>query len=104
MGGANLMITITDRSRSGEFAAWFQGQGIPLVLTVLGQGTATTEILDCLGLEATEKVVLLCVTPRSARLVRRAAKDPVSAARLPGTICCCSRRRRRVWRRNGPTS
>ena len=46
MGGANLMITITDRSRSGEFAAWFQGQGIPLVLTVLGQGTATTEILD----------------------------------------------------------
>ena len=75
MGGANLMITITDRSRSGEFAAWFQGQGIPLVLTVLGQGTATTEILDCLGLEATEKVVLLCVTPRSARLVRRAAKD-----------------------------
>ena len=49
MGGADLMITITDRSRGGEFAAWFQSQGIPLVLTVLGQGTATTEILDCLG-------------------------------------------------------
>ena len=41
MGGADLMIAITDRSRGGEFAAWFQSQGVPLVLTVLGQGTAT---------------------------------------------------------------
>ena len=75
MGGANLMSTLTDRSRGGEFAAWFQSQGIPLVLTALGRGTATTEILDCLGLEATEKAVLLCVAPRSPRLVRRAAKE-----------------------------
>ncbi|WP_295744073.1 P-II family nitrogen regulator [uncultured Oscillibacter sp.] len=75
MGGADLMITITDRSRDGEFAAWFQSQGIPLVLTVLGQGTATTEILDCLGLEATEKAVLLCVVPHSPRLVRQAARE-----------------------------
>lgn len=75
MGGASFMITITDRSRGGEFAAWFQSQGIPLVLTVLGRGTATTEILDCLGLEATEKAVLMCVAPRSPRLVRRAARE-----------------------------
>lgn len=75
MGGAVLMITITDRSRGGEFAAWFQSQGIPLVLATPGRGTATTEILDCLGLEATEKAVLLCVTPHSPRLVRRAAKE-----------------------------
>nr|WP_326127208.1 P-II family nitrogen regulator [uncultured Oscillibacter sp.] len=75
MGAANLIITITDRSRGGEFAAWFQSRGVPLVLTVLGQGTATTEILDCLGLEATEKAVLLCVAPHSPRLVRRAARE-----------------------------
>ena len=75
MGGADLMITITDRSRGGEFAAWFQGQGVPLVLTLLGQGTATTEILDCLGLEATEKAVLLLAAPRSGRIVRRAARE-----------------------------
>ena len=66
------MITITDRSRCGEFAAWYQEQGIPLVLTALGSGTATTEILDCLGLEATEKAVLFCVAPHSPQLVRRA--------------------------------
>ena len=69
------MITITDRNRSGEFAAWYQSQGIPLVLTALGRGTATTEILDCLGLEATEKAVLLCMAPRSPQLVRRAARE-----------------------------
>lgn len=75
MGGASLMIAITDRSRGGEFAAWFQEQDIPMVLTVLGRGTATTEILDCLGLEATEKAVLLCVAPASRQLVRRAARE-----------------------------
>ena len=75
MGGAVLMITITDRSRGETFANWYQSQGIPLVLTALGHGTATTEILDYLGLEATEKAVLFCVAAQSPRLVRRAAKD-----------------------------
>ena len=67
MGGAVLMITITDRSRGETFANWYQSQGIPLVLTALGHGTATTEILDYLGLEATEKAVLFCVAARSPR-------------------------------------
>ena len=75
MGGAVLMITITDRSRGEEFANWYRKQGIPLALTALGNGTATTEILDYLGLEATEKAVLFCVTARSPRLVRRATKE-----------------------------
>ena len=70
-----LIITITDRNQGGEFAAWYQAQGIPLVLTALGRGTATTEVLDYLGLEATEKAVLLCIAPRSARLVHQAEKD-----------------------------
>lgn len=75
MGKADLMITITDRSRCEEFSAWFQEQGIPLVLTTLGQGTATTEILDCLGLEDTEKRVLFCVTGQTHRLMRKAARE-----------------------------
>lgn len=75
MGGAVLMITITDRSRGNEFAAWFRGQGIPMVLAALGRGTATTEILDYLGLEASEKAVFFLVAPRSPRLVRRAERE-----------------------------
>ena len=58
MQGADLIITITDRSRADQFASWFRSRGITLVLTALGQGTATTEVLDFLGLEATEKAVL----------------------------------------------
>lgn len=75
MDKAVLMIVITDRSRGGEFAAWFQAQGATLVLSALGQGTAATEVLDYLGLEATEKAVLLLAAPRSGRLVRRAARE-----------------------------
>lgn len=75
MGGAVLMITITDRSRREHFVRWYQAQGIPLVLSAHGHGTATTEILDYLGLEATEKTVLFCVGARSPKLVRRAAKE-----------------------------
>ena len=75
MDRAVLMIVITDRSRGGEFAAWFQAQGAALVLSALGQGTAATEVLDYLGLEATEKAVLLLAAPRSGRLVRKAARE-----------------------------
>ena len=75
MDRAVLMILITDRSRGGEFAAWFQSQGATLVLSALGQGTAATEVLDYLGLEATEKAVLLLAAPRSGRIVRRAARE-----------------------------
>ena len=75
MGKADWVITITDRSRGEEFSAWFQEQGIPLVLTTLGRGTATTEILDCLGLEDTEKAVLLCVSGGTEKLVRKAARE-----------------------------
>ena len=51
MDRAVFMIAITDRSRGGEFAAWFQSQGANLVLSALGQGTATTEVLDYLDKE-----------------------------------------------------
>ena len=64
MSKADWVITITDRSRGEEFSAWFQEQGVPLVLTTLGRGTATTEILDCLGLEDTEKAVRAVIEER----------------------------------------
>ena len=74
MSGLDLIITITDRSTCELFINWFRGRDIPLVLTALGQGTATTEILDCLGLEASEKSVLFCLAPHSRCMVRRAAR------------------------------
>jgi len=45
---ADLILTITDRSRGGDFSAWFREQGATLVLTALGRGTATTEVLEAI--------------------------------------------------------
>ena len=75
MQGVNLIITITDRSRADGFSQWFRSRGVSLVLSALGEGTASTEVLDFLGLEATEKAVLFCVAPRSPRMVRQAARE-----------------------------
>lgn len=75
MGAADLIVAITDRSMQKEFADWFRSRDIPLVLSTYARGTATTEILDYLGLEDTEKSVLLCVAGHSPRMIRRAAKD-----------------------------
>lgn len=75
MQGVDLIVTVTDRGREEQFAAWFRSQGVVLVLTALGRGTAATEVLDFLGLEDTEKAVLFCVAPRSPRLVRRAERE-----------------------------
>ena len=45
------------------------------MLTALGRGTATMEILDYLGLEASEKAVLLCMLPSRSGLLRKAARE-----------------------------
>ena len=75
MGAADFIITVTDRSLHKDFAEWFRRRDIPLVLSTYGRGTATTEVLDYLGLEDTEKVVLFCVAPHSPKMIRQAAKD-----------------------------
>lgn len=75
MGGVNLAITITDRSSCEAVAAWYREHGVSLILTVLGRGTATTEILDYLGLEATEKAVLFCAAARSSQWIREAERE-----------------------------
>lgn len=72
---ADLIITITDRGRGGEFATWFQEHGATLVLSALGRGTASQSVLDYLGLEATEKAVLLCMLPSRQGLFRKAARE-----------------------------
>jgi len=77
MGGLHLVITITDRSRSEKFVSRYRDSGVPMVVGALGHGTATGEVLDYLGLSATEKAVLFClVTDAQAhRFVRSTARD-----------------------------
>lgn len=70
-----LMITITNRVASRRFVEFYQRFGASQILSALGRGTASDDVLSYLGLEATEKAVLFCVSPRSPRLVRQAARD-----------------------------
>ena len=55
-----LMITITNRVvGSGRFVDFYRAFGAPVVFTALGRGTASDDVLSYLGLEATEKAVLV---------------------------------------------
>ena len=77
MNGVDLIVTITDRSRSEEFISLYQDCGVTMIISALGHGTATGEILDYLNLEATEKIVLFCMTDheRTHAVVHRATKE-----------------------------
>ncbi len=57
----NFLISIVDRGRSEDMVRLMNGQEAPLVLTMLGQGTATSEQLSLYGLEATDKSLVCTV-------------------------------------------
>ena len=59
MNGVYLTVTIVDRGKGERCAKIFEDNGIAMVLSILGYGTATDETLDLLGLESTEKTVLI---------------------------------------------
>jgi nitrogen regulatory protein PII len=59
-----LMFTIVNRGLGEKIIHLFTEHGVTYNLLMLGRGTASTEILEYLGLGATEKELLLSLTPR----------------------------------------
>lgn len=57
----HMMVTITDRKFTRKFAAFYEDQGLPVSFITVGNGTASSEILDYLGLDGSEKAVMLCI-------------------------------------------
>lgn len=57
----HMMVTITDRKFTRKFAAFYEEQGLPVSFITVGNGTASSEILDYLGLDGSEKAVMLCI-------------------------------------------
>lgn len=55
MSKVYLMVTITGRGQGEQFAALNRTENLPVMMVALGKGTAGNEILDCLGLEGSEK-------------------------------------------------
>lgn len=56
-----LMTTIINRNLAKKFLKLYDEEGLQVMLFTLGAGTAAGDILDYLGLEATEKAVIFTV-------------------------------------------
>ena len=59
MSEVYTMITITSRAKLPDFLTLYEKMKLPMSLVLLGYGTAKDEILDMLGLDRSEKAVLL---------------------------------------------
>lgn len=59
-----LMATITDRENWKRFRSFYRTFGLEITLSTLAGGTAGSEILNCFGLEKSEKVVILSFVNR----------------------------------------
>ena len=56
-----LMTTIINRNLAKKFLKLYDEEGLQVMLFTLGSGTASGDVLDYLGLEATEKAVIFTV-------------------------------------------
>lgn len=71
----NFLLSVLDRDRADAMAAIYQDNGLPMILTFLGRGTARSEHLDLYGLQATDKAVVASVTDgEKTKQIMRSAK------------------------------
>lgn len=58
MGSYNMILTILNRSYEKDYVEFFKQNGIVHMTQMLGHGTASKSILDYLGIEKNEKIVM----------------------------------------------
>ena len=58
MGSYNMVLTILNRSYEKDYVDFFKQNGIVHMTQMLGHGTASKSILDYLGIEKNEKIVM----------------------------------------------
>ena len=61
-----IMMTILDRGDGIALSRLYEQNGVPLHLQIIAQGTATSEILNMLGLNHKEKEIMVGIAPESA--------------------------------------
>lgn len=84
MSQLHMMVTITNRNLTKKFAHFYKEEGLDISASTLGMGTAASEILDYLGLEGTEKIVLFhIVTSENWKEVKRELQQKMKID-LPG--------------------
>lgn len=72
----NFVISVLDRDRETAMTGIYSELGLPLILTLLGRGTAKSEHLELNGLEATEKAVVITVadSEKTKQLIKNAKR------------------------------
>ncbi|AEF83809.1 hypothetical protein TREPR_2315 [Treponema primitia ZAS-2] len=86
-----LIFLIVDWDKARAVSDVIEEGSCPLVFLTKGQGTAQSDILDLLGLGATDKAVLLCVaealeTPTLIKTVRHAMGSKSAGAGIAFTV------------------
>ena len=72
MKDLRFLITITKRGLGEKFIELYNENGLPIVLNCMGNGTASSDILDYFGIEDTEKDVIFTITNKTtAKAVMR---------------------------------
>ena len=72
MSQLHMMVTITNRNLTKRFTTFYSELGLDVSFITLGNGTASSEILDYFGLDGTEKCVLFhIVTTEKWKEVKR---------------------------------
>lgn len=74
---ARILLLITTPKLAQKAAALLDGYHVPLQYQFHGQGTASSEIMETLGLGSIEKILLLCALPRplADQVLRRLRKE-----------------------------
>ena len=58
MSELSMMVTITTRKHTRKFVQFYEEMDLPVSVITLGNGTASSEILDYFGLDGSEKSVI----------------------------------------------
>jgi len=61
-----VLMTIVDRGDGIALSRLYEQNGVPLHLQIIAQGTATSEILNMLGLTHKEKDIMVSIAPERA--------------------------------------
>lgn len=80
-----VLISIVNRNISKKFAKFYKENNISVAFIMHGRGTAANEMLDYLGLEASEKVVTLAVITKDCwKTIKRGLQNQMKID-VPGT-------------------
>ena len=78
--GIDLMVTIANRNRIEKFIQLYREHGMSFNITAFGRGTASSDVLKFLGLDASEKAILFSAVSRTRS--REVIRDAILKTRI----------------------